>query len=419
MTKDVAFYNGDNLISIASPMHEFEWVATSDVSTIRVYISKDNYTESATYKLYARVVNEPIHNRIVVTGNTLYQTIKNITDASISNQYDIILGERTYDVGAEFTEDEINSAMYDDGQYNDTFVGLSIKDGINIIGNGVSDKIIIKCEIPTTYSRDIRNCIATLNPKGNCTVENVTVIGKNIRYPVHDDFDYNRNARQIFKNCRFIEENSTGLSPFGCGTASGMKIYMENCVFEKGSVVFHTNSNFTKGSEVHLVNCMADSVYLGDSNSNNVCKAIFDNCKINKIAYEKINGEHEQFYDISGCGTLDVVMSVPSGIVYSVGDVFTKVSEQIAVGSVVDYTYTITTNLNNIYAIVIGYKDGRVYLQRSGYLTSDTIGLNGLNVGDYLAVDASGKVVSGGTKDNAIAIVKHTSNERAFAKMLI
>ena len=425
MAKAIAFYyvtkTGEKklLKDNVQAYHAYSTTLTEDIIQLGVYISKDNYTSSGQYNLYVRSLTDagvkPHIIRVSPTQNNLYTTISSITDADIYNPYQIILREGTYDLMQEFTSEMINSAVYT----NDGFVGLSLADGISIIGDGDRDKIIIKCELDTsTYSQSIRNLIAPLNPKGNCNVENVTILGINTRYAVHDDFDYNRYSVQNFKNCRFIEQNSTGGSAFGCGTTSGFSLNMENCICENGGAVFHTNTNLNKGSCVHLTNCEVHNVYLGDSDSQVVCKAIFDNCKIRSIQHE-IVGSHNQYYEISGCGTDGVSMNIANGVVYSVGDVITRIIDNVAVGDVLDYNFVKTTNPDLAYAIVVGYKEGKAYLQRSGYLTSTTIGLSGLSEGEHLTVNSNSKVVNGGTKSNAIAIVKKSSDGKSYCKMIL
>ena len=103
---------------------------------------------------------------------------------------------------------------------------------------------------------------------------------------------------------------------------------------------------------------------------------------------------------------------------YSVGDIITAEIDNVSEGDVLDYSNELTSNPDNAYSVVVGYKNGVAYLQRSGYLPSNKIGLASLSVGDYLTID-NGHIATGGTRSNAIAVVTNISNGKAFAKMLI
>ena len=80
----------------------------------------------------------------------------------------------------------------------------------------------------------------------------------------------------------------------------------------------------------------------------------------------------------------------------------------------------VATDLDSIYGISLGVKDSVTYVQVSGWLNATMLGLTGLSVGDYLTIDSSGNVVSGGTASNAIAQVKFIDDGGIiFARMMI
>ena len=115
----------------------------------------------------------------------------------------------------------------------------------------------------------------------------------------------------------------------------------------------------------------------------------------------------------------------PAGYVYAIDGVHKFAGSNVAAGTAVKLTSDMSeveasTSLNTLYGISIGVLDDVTYVQTEGWLNSNTLGLSGLSVGDYLTIDGNGAVVSGGTASNAIAVVKHiNSNGVAFAKLLI
>ena len=97
-------------------------------------------------------------------------------------------------------------------------------------------------------------------------IENITITGKNLRYPLHTDGGqlackdfYNK-----FRNCNIIHYGNTGNAvawtstwPFGVGFSDGQIIELEDVQLSSPSVIFyyHSNKNFTKESQFILKNC--------------------------------------------------------------------------------------------------------------------------------------------------------------------
>ena len=77
------------------------------------------------------------------------------------------------------------------------------------------------------------------------------------------------------------------------------------------------------------------------------------------------------------------------------------------------------TDSDDVYGISIGTDGTGTVVQVSGYISSNTLGISGLSVGDYLTVDSNGAVVSGGTSANGIAkVVFVDEDEIAYAKLM-
>jgi hypothetical protein len=99
----------------------------------------------------------------------------------------------------------------------------------------------------------------------NSRIENLTITGENLRYPLHIDGgrfgckDYIQN----FKSCKIWHKGNTGdaltvwaaTTPFGLGMSDGQEITLEDCEI-KGKVYagyVHTNESFTKPSVLKYI----------------------------------------------------------------------------------------------------------------------------------------------------------------------
>lgn len=126
-----------------------------------------------------------------------------------------------------------------------------------------------------------------------------------------------------------------------------------------------------------------------------------------------------------GVGECDALIKCPTGYVYNFGCNREFFGAQISAGYAVKLNsllndITVATSRNQINGISIGTRDGNTVIQVSGYINSNTLGLTGLSAGDYLTIDNTGKVVSCGTANNAVAMVKVVDGDGvAYAKLMI
>lgn len=205
----------------------------------------------------------------------------------------IYLDAGVYDV---LTEDILENAT-------DTFIGLSLPDYMNIYGAG-TDQTIIKGELPvdiSSYSFS-RNEVSTLNIWLNNEVKNLTIIGKNNRYCLHND-DYKSravpDAIEIFENVTFIYEPlSEGVAPntvsktcVGIGAYNGRITKFINCICnnqnEEGRpFLLHNNIDSPKPCLWEFDTCDFKGGHKGfgispaDNNQNDMC--IFKGCYLDK-----------------------------------------------------------------------------------------------------------------------------------------
>jgi hypothetical protein len=151
------------------------------------------------------------------------------------------------------------------------------------------------------------------------------------------------------------------------------------------------------------------------------------NCKSEFLGISK-TGTHDQSLYVEGIGMCGSIIKSPVGYIYNTGDCRRDKNVQIPSGYAVkvtrwgyssDYPYVaICTDLGIISGISVGTDGTDTIVQNSGYMNSNVLGLSGLTVGDYLTIDSSGKVVSGGTSTNAIArVVFVDENNIAYAKL--
>lgn len=188
---------------------------------------------------------------------SLRMAIASATDASKKNPYTIEIHEGTYDIFGYYTAEEINNASFD---------GLRKPDYVSLVGIGDKEKTILKGEFPTedtviTYASKGR--ISTLCPLGNGDIENLTITGKNLRYAVHDDYNY-PNAKMIVKNCDIIHylgdgRNYGGKQAWGEGTWNGQSRIFEDCTFvsewDYYAYTTHNTAGQTVKSSHKFINC--------------------------------------------------------------------------------------------------------------------------------------------------------------------
>lgn len=372
---------------------------------------------------------------------TLKGAINYITekaDASVTNPYEIQIHEGTYDVFADYTDEEI-AASY--GPYYDAsgvFPGPMLDNCVSLVGVGNRDRIILKGELdPEEWSyEDYLHNISTLNKRGNGYIENVTITAKYLRYCVHDDFSFNASGtvERKVRNVKFYPE-ITAHNPhtsWGAGMAGGaFHALFEDCDF---GGVFGLHSNAGRNpSEVVIKNCTGWRANFTNMESviNNV---YMYGCKFNEVEIWDETESHTQYTFIHGSGNENAIIAVPSGFVYETGSVSKIAKMNLNVGNIVrikpqrlengtiqgGIVYELTSNPDLAYGIVIGEDSEYTYIQRCGYITSLILNsISGVNIGDYLTVNNNGEIVTGGTAANAVAIVEQVdSNNVAFYKLL-
>ena len=260
--------------------------------------------------------NEPVIITVKSDGTgdftNLRLAVESITDASLKKPYVIEVYPGTYNVADYFTQEEISA-------HN---AGIMLTEGMTLRGMGARNDIVIYGELDSSlYDQTTRNYFSTLNMKGTCSLENVTVGAKKIRHAVHDDFGVPFRKR-IVKNCRFYGSQLTSSSParaYGQGDDYGCMSYFENCDFEVEYFWHSYNSNIkTQGSSVTLVNCKASAVRLDEYQANDIVSNNIKliGCDFGKIYVNNLNGKAIRLI-LSGHGNTYGSISAPAGFTHA------------------------------------------------------------------------------------------------------
>lgn len=385
-------------------------------------------TGTLSFKIYsmASFKREPHILTVDAAGGKEYTSLREAIEyarqtADAMNRFIIYVYPGTYDILSYYTDEEIAV---------EGFEGLFLSNGISLIGVGQGSEIILTATMdPDDYSSTKRNYVSTLNIVGNVTVKNMTIRGENIRYAVHDDkaLMAHQLNEHIFEEVTFYIVNGTsgggGSISYGAGGGNMKRMYFKNCDFS-GWMGIHTATSLSHEYTVYLENCRANLMSFTDYDSGVPAHFYLKNCSASIVSIAK-NGTHNQYIQLEGEGTKAMVLC-PSGYVYALEGVQKFYGANIAAGKAVKLKSAMTgvestTSLNDVYGISIGVANGATYVLSDGWVNSNSIGLSGLSVGDYLTINPStGDVESGGTESNAIAQVKYiNSNSVAIAKMML
>lgn len=171
--------------------------------------------------------------------------IASITDASEGNKYVILIKEGTYDLGSDFTAQQLADI---------TFQGIIVPDFVTLRGIGNPKDTILQVTLSETNTH-----VSALNFMNTSGIENLTVKGTKTRYVVHDDRAINNGGyTRTVKNCIFIGIDLYYSVLYGCGLKEGANYLFQNCIFESGgysSVLIHNNVGWTMSSYVSFENC--------------------------------------------------------------------------------------------------------------------------------------------------------------------
>lgn len=419
----------------------FRHIITADCNSVGITISSGEYTNGTelTLDVY-RIIGE-VKPKIVTVkadGTGMFTTIKaavdSITDANhITNPYVIEVYPGTYDTLEGYTDEEIESAGDVEHYTNTSMVGVKLTDGISMRGVGRADEIVLIAELnSSTWSQAVRGEISTLNLQGEGSLENMTIIGKSIRYCIHDDFrsPMNSHDKRILRNLIFKGEYLSYypfFTTYGAGMTQPRDYLIENCDFGY-DLGIHSSGGYTYGCTIEVNNCSGCKFRVGDNASDEndaVNRVVINNCNFQAISINRSNANLSSHMKIEGAGNEQSMIVDVIGAVYNLGMV-ERFPTGLTAGTLAKrassgYGVEATSDPSIALGIVIGSDSDYSYIQTEGYISSVILGLSGLSVGDYVTVDASTHlIVDGGTANDAVGVVQMvgTSGD-AYIKMLI
>jgi hypothetical protein len=439
-----SWYEGSTLIASRRRGNNgyFERTVKADCASISAVIGADEYEAGTSLQLVVYILHRPVQPKIVTVaqdGTGMYTLLKDavesITDANhVTNPYIIEVYPGIYDT-LEGYDDETIAEAGTSTVSGAVFQGLKLTNGMSIRGAGGNrEEIVLTATLdPTKWSQAVRSMISALNIQGTGGIENLTIDAHNMRYCVHDDFTTPANERRLrtLKNVRFTGSGIAyppHMTTYGAGCGYHRNFIIENCDFGYG-IGIHTQGGFKSGHTILMNNCIGHNFRIGDSasaDSDAVNDVIVNNCEFDVIQIAHANALTVPHIRLMGTGNeKSIIMCLPTDIYqintvkttagYTVGQAVGKTS-----GSAVYGAYQVVTSIPLIYGIVVFVDSDFSYIQRTGYIASNVLGLTGLSMGDYVTIDSNGNVITGGTSENAIGVVKWVDADGyAYIKLMI
>ena len=227
------------------------------------------YTVSSPVKIPEIRFLQILNNRVGIEVSTAEELIEAvqiaINNSDRERYYDIYLISGTYELWPVLDKSKISGTG--DQLYHR---GLELPDKCNLIGIG---NVTISCTIPESDNSEehpYTRIVSTLNMHNTENlIENITIVGNNTRYCIHDDSGFDDNFKQlVMRNCKFVHNgtDSESYMPhprcYGAGYTTGRKALFENCTFaSSGSctvqLYIHTHSGEFNLSDIETVirNC--------------------------------------------------------------------------------------------------------------------------------------------------------------------
>lgn len=239
---------------------------------------------------------------------TLQEAISSIKDNTELNRYIICLKEGTYNLadGLDITD---SSA-----------IGVTVPNWATIVGIGNRENVILECRLDSKNQN-----ISALNFKETSGIENLSIIGENTRYAIHDDFAReSKGYDRRIKHCIIRGENTYYSTVYGAGTGDGANLKFEDVVFDgtktgtnykKGNTfTVHNNLKSQKNREITFTNCRFLS-------------GLDNNVKLKTLAYRTATGldsandmlTNVQFFGCEFSGETGFELSEENASVYGSG----------------------------------------------------------------------------------------------------
>ncbi|WP_185213752.1 hypothetical protein [Sphingobacterium mizutaii] len=216
-------------------------------------------------------------------NNAIQNALNNITDATQNKRYEIRVSDGLYKI--------TNSSQF---LGNPAYPAMVVpKDFVDIVGSS-KESCIVWAELPYNDSEIDTSKVRTIhqviyNWSNESKIENITFVGKNIRYCLHQDNQNEANRKRYYKNCDFYFYGNKGFrTALGVGTFSGSQTYVEGGKsFSPTANAFacHNNQNFQNPSlwsfEGHtFATAEGECIEIENSGSNISDRIILKNCTL-------------------------------------------------------------------------------------------------------------------------------------------
>lgn len=239
---------------------------------------------------------------------TLQEAISSIKDNTELNRYIICLKEGTYNLadGLDITD---SSA-----------IGVTVPNWATIVGIGNRENVILECRLDSKNQN-----ISALNFKETSGIENLSIIGENTRYAIHDDFAReSKGYDRIIKHCIIRGENTYYSTVYGAGTGDGANWKFEDVVFDGTK----TGANYKKGNTFTVHNILKSQKNREITFANcRFLSGLDNNVKLKTLAYRTATGldsandmlTNVQFFGCEFSGETGFELSEENASVYGSG----------------------------------------------------------------------------------------------------
>jgi len=445
----VTYYEGSKEIAsfVRGDSAYYEHIVTTDCNSISGVYSSSAFSRTLDITFELSVLGDvPIEPTVVTikkdgTGN--YTNLKDCLEAigltanDVLNPYRIEIYPGTYDVLDDYTDEEIANIHDDDDPTSPStqegFVGPKLLNGMSLVGIGDPSEIVLNGYLDTTeWTQKYRGQISTLNLQGTSSIENLTVIATNLRYCVHDDWQFNgaKHLKRLVKNCIFRGYN-IAYSPettygAGCPISGGYYEFID-CDFGENAGL-HASAVQNYRLQCRLVHCKGHGFRIGDS-------SISEETQPGKSVYTFIDCDfmwirstmpdsvsHARVMGVCGKSPL---YDLPTGMLYNTGDIVIDPRTDLSVGDVVEWyadtengpKWRTATSADTAHGVVVYEDSTDAYIQVSGYVRTDRVGITSFNLGDYVGLSSGSMVVINSATDAIGRIVYENEIGDGFIKL--
>lgn len=239
---------------------------------------------------------------------TLQEAISSIKDNTELNRYIICLKEGTYNLadGLDITD---SSA-----------IGVTVPNWATIVGIGNRENVILECRLDSKNQN-----ISALNFKETSGIENLSIIGENTRYAIHDDFAReSKGYDRRIKHCIIRGENTYYSTVYGAGTGDGANWKFEDVIFDGTKA----GANYKKGNTFTVHNILKSQKNRDITFANcRFLSGMDNNVKLKTLAYRTATGldsandmlTNVQFFGCEFSGEIGFELSEENASVYGSG----------------------------------------------------------------------------------------------------